>query len=204
MANVYNFIDNGDSFTVERDGTQYTAGKNFVELLIQDSATNRYLEIRSNSASFTSVKVDLQTDTINGVGSGSTTATELRDALEAIFFLDDSGIFDAPSDGQLYGRKDGAWDVVTAGLEFQDYTILETAWSGNTDYESTVTFAGAALGDTFAVGVSEGVEINLDNAGAVSYSNAYATGANTVKIRGRISSYINIPAGSIIRIIKLA
>ena len=90
MANVYNFIDNGDSFTVERDGTQYTAGKNFVELLIEDSATNRYLEIRSNSASFTSVKVDLQTDTINGVGSGSTTATQLRDALEAIFFLDDS------------------------------------------------------------------------------------------------------------------
>jgi hypothetical protein len=54
------------------------------------------------------------------------------------------------------------------------------------------------------VGVSEGVEVNLDNAGAVSYSNAYATGSNTVKIRGRISSYINIPAGSIIRIIKLA
>ena len=43
MANVYNFIDNGDSFTVERDGTQYTAGKNFVELLIEDSATNRYV-----------------------------------------------------------------------------------------------------------------------------------------------------------------
>ena len=111
MANVYNFIDNGDSFTVERDGTQYTAGKNFVELLIEDSATNRYLEIRSNSASFTLLKVDLQTDTINGVGSGSTTATELRDALEAIFFLDDSG--NSSQNGFIdYNDTTGAFSIL--------------------------------------------------------------------------------------------
>ena len=89
MAN-FEFIDNGKSLGVNFNGQGYTAGKSAVELTIPDLAANNVLKIRSNSATPTEFVVYLDTDTVTGVGSGSTTATELRDALEAIFFLDDT------------------------------------------------------------------------------------------------------------------
>ena len=61
------------------------------ESIIEDSSVNEKLEIRSNSSRPTSFDVDLTKDTVFGVGSGSTTAKELRDALKAVFFLDESG-----------------------------------------------------------------------------------------------------------------
>ena len=91
MAFTYEFIDNGKSFNINFNGQQYTAGKNDVELIIPDSVANDVLDIRSNSARLTDLTVKIGVDTIIGVGAGSTTATELRDALEAIFFLDESG-----------------------------------------------------------------------------------------------------------------
>jgi len=86
---TFEFIDNGKSFNINFNNIQYTAGKNDVELVIADVTANDVLEIRSNSAEITDVKVFFPDDTITGVGAGSTTATELRDALLAIFFLDD-------------------------------------------------------------------------------------------------------------------
>jgi len=86
---TFEFIDNGKSFNINFNNIQYTAGKNDVELVIADVTANDVLEIRSNSAQFTDVKVFFPDDTITGVGAGSTTATELRDALLAVFFLDD-------------------------------------------------------------------------------------------------------------------
>lgn len=88
----FQFIDNGKSFNINFNNIQYTAGKNDVELVIADASANNVLEIRSNSAQITDLKVYFPDDTITGVGAGSTTATELRDALEAIFFLDESGV----------------------------------------------------------------------------------------------------------------
>ena len=89
MAFSFEFVDNGKSFNINFENQEYTAGKNDVELLIADKATDEILEIRSNSAQFTDIKVNVVTDTITGIGAGSSTATQLRDALEAIFFLDE-------------------------------------------------------------------------------------------------------------------
>ena len=86
---TFEFIDNGKSFNVNFNNIQYTAGKNDVELVVPDVTQNDVLEIRSNSAQMTDIKVYFPLDTITGVGAGSTTATQLRDALEAIFFLDE-------------------------------------------------------------------------------------------------------------------
>ena len=91
MALTYEFIDNGKSFNINFNNQEYTAGKNDVEMVIPDKVADDTLEIRSNSAQFTDIKVYFPSDTITGVGAGSTTATQLRDALEAIFFLDESG-----------------------------------------------------------------------------------------------------------------
>ena len=88
MAQTYNFVDNTKSFSIIYNNIEYTAAKNDVELVIPDASANNKLEIRSNSAKFTSIKIRLPDDTITGIGAGSTTAVQLRNALEAIFFLD--------------------------------------------------------------------------------------------------------------------
>jgi hypothetical protein len=96
MSKTYTFTDNTNSFTIRVDGTErsveYTGGKNFCELQVSDVTENKYLSIRSSSAEFTEIVVNLDTDTILGIGAGSTTATQLRDALlsSGIFFLEDS------------------------------------------------------------------------------------------------------------------
>ena len=91
MPESYNFIDNGNSFTIITNNFEYTAGKNDVELVVINPSVNKELQIRSNSAKFTEETINVDIDTILGVGAGSTTATQLRDALEAIFFLDENG-----------------------------------------------------------------------------------------------------------------
>ena len=59
MPFTYEFIDNGDSIDINKDNVKYTAGKNLVELVIDNSTEDRYLEIRSNSAKFSSFVVDV-------------------------------------------------------------------------------------------------------------------------------------------------
>ena len=86
MANIFEFVDNGKSFNINFNNQEYTAGKNDAELVISNVSANNVLEIRSNSASFTEIKVYFPDDTITGIGVGSTTATQLRDALLAVFF----------------------------------------------------------------------------------------------------------------------
>ena len=182
----YNFKKLSSSSILVKNGNKTVVLSGRYTAEYRDKSNNDILVIKNkyDNEILESIDVSVDNISIDDVGKSYNEAEELYLELDSlgIFFLDSSS---------------------TGNLEYQDYPISQTAWSGNTDYESTVTFTGAALGDTFAVGVSEGVEVNLDNAGAVSYSNAYATAANTVKIRGRISSYINIPAGSIIRLIKL-
>lgn len=92
MSKTYTFTDNTNSFTIRVDGSErsveYTGGKNFCELQVSDVTENKYLSIRSSSAEFTEIVVNLDIDTILGIGAGSTTATQLRDALlsSGIFF----------------------------------------------------------------------------------------------------------------------
>ena len=98
MSKTYTFTDNTNSFTIRVDNpeksVEYTGGKNFCELHVSNVTENKYLAIRSNSAEFTEIIVNMDVDTILGIGAGSTTATELRDALlsSGIFFLDSSGV----------------------------------------------------------------------------------------------------------------
>jgi hypothetical protein len=112
MAN-YEFIDNGKSFNINFKNQEYTAGKNDVELIVVDATLNDVLEIRSSSAKFTSIRVNLTTDTITGVGAGSSVASDLRDSLESIFFLDESGGGGGDSSdwGQIGGNINNQTDL---------------------------------------------------------------------------------------------
>ena len=98
MPKTYTFTDNTNSFTIRVDGAErsieYTGGKNFCELQVSNVTENKYLSIRSNSAEFTEILINMEIDTILGIGAGSTTATELRDSLlsSGLFFLDESGV----------------------------------------------------------------------------------------------------------------
>ena len=86
MAVTYEFIDDAKSFVIKYKGQSYRAGKNDVECVIPNESNNNILKIRSNSAQLTDIEINLDEDTILGVGAGSTTATQLDTALGAIFF----------------------------------------------------------------------------------------------------------------------
>ena len=120
---TFEFIDNGKSFNINFNNIQYTAGKNDVELVIGDVSANDVLEIRSSSAQMTDLKVFLPGDTITGVGAGSTTATQLRDALEAIFFLDESG------GGSDVSAHHGFFDYNDTSTSASPITLLTDTWT---------------------------------------------------------------------------
>ena len=120
---TFEFIDNGKSFNINFNNIQYTAGKNDVELVIGDVSANDVLEIRSSSAQMTDLKVFLPGDTITGVGAGSTTATELRDALEAIFFLDESG------GGSDISAHHGFFDYNDTSTSTSSISLLADVWA---------------------------------------------------------------------------
>ena len=110
MAVTYEFIDDGSSFVIKYKGQSYRAGKNDIELIIPNQTNNNILEIRSNSAQLTDIEVNLDEDTILGVGAGSTTASDLDAALSAIFFLDESG--NSSQDGFIdYNDTTGAFSI---------------------------------------------------------------------------------------------
>jgi len=91
MAQTFNFVDNTKSVSIIYNNLEYTIAKNDVELFIPNVSDNNIVGIRSDSAKFKDIQVNVTDDTITGVGAGATTATELKDALQAIFFLDESG-----------------------------------------------------------------------------------------------------------------
>ncbi len=95
MAFTYEFIDHSDSLEIKYNNQSYTAGKKLIELSIPNLTNDNVLKIRSNSATPTEFEVKIGTDTILGVGASVTTATELKDALRAIFFLEDGNVSEA-------------------------------------------------------------------------------------------------------------
>ena len=109
MAVTYEFIDDNKSFVIKYKGQSYRAGKNDVELIIPNETNDNILKIRSNSAQLTDIEINLDEDTILGVGAGSTTATALDSALGAIFFLEEGG-----------GSGGGQVNTVTAQSPLED------------------------------------------------------------------------------------
>ncbi len=95
MAVTYEFIDDTKSFIIKFKGQSYRAAKNDIELIIPNETNNNILEIRSNSAQLTDIEVNLDEDTILGVGAGSTTASDLDAALSGIFFLASGNVSEA-------------------------------------------------------------------------------------------------------------
>tara|TARA_R110000796_G_C14557824_1_gene434541 strand:- start:366 stop:1862 length:1497 start_codon:yes stop_codon:yes gene_type:complete len=86
---LYNFTDNGKSVTIQIDIQSIVIAKNVVDLVLVNDIDDKILEIRTNEYKYKDYEINVDTDTITGVGAGSTTATQLRDALLAIFFLDE-------------------------------------------------------------------------------------------------------------------
>lgn len=130
---TYEFVDNGNSFDIIYDDTLYSAGKNDIEMIISGVAADDKLLIRSNTAKFNQFIINFPEDTIVGVGSGSTTASELKTALSGIFFLDDSGV----SPAELAN--------VDAGIEL------------------TGAFAGKPLTNSYIWENGEGISITQDD-----------------------------------------
>ena len=112
MSVTYEFIDDGKSFVIKYKGQSYRAAKNDVEIIIPNETNDNILKIRSNSAQLTDIEINLDEDTILGVGAGSTTATDLDTALGAIFFLDESGGGGGSSNwGQIGGDINNQTDL---------------------------------------------------------------------------------------------
>ena len=107
----YEFINEGLSVTVNAGGVKDTIPKNQCRIKTAENVNeNKILYINAASTGENLYTIDLSTDTITGLGSGSTTADELKAALLPIFFLDESGgvingdvyfndLFDVEEDG---------------------------------------------------------------------------------------------------------
>jgi hypothetical protein len=88
----YDFVDDGKSVSVNAGGVVDTLPKNQYLIRTTDIINqNKVLYIDSVSTDENLYTIDLNVDTITGVGAGSTTADQLKTALTPIFFLDSSG-----------------------------------------------------------------------------------------------------------------
>jgi len=88
---TFEFIDNGSSsITIVKNGLSTTLAKNTLDLVINTDSPDILLIESFATLGGISNRVTPSTDTIIGIGAGSTTPTELRDALEPIFFLGNS------------------------------------------------------------------------------------------------------------------
>ena len=177
MATTYEFIDDGKSFVIKYKGQSYRAGKNDVELIIPNESNDNILKIRSNSAQLTDIEINLDEDTVLGVGAGSTTATQLDTALGAIFFLDSSGGGGGLVDAQgfidyndttgLINLVADTWTIIPnngAGA----FTNKTYAPEGVTEFMDVATGAidptELALGDTIIIRNDFKVNPNTNNA----------------------------------------
>tara|TARA_R110002167_G_scaffold15473_1_gene61455 strand:+ start:281 stop:1051 length:771 start_codon:yes stop_codon:yes gene_type:complete len=120
---LYNFTDNGKSVTIQIDIQSITIAKNVVDLVLVNDIDNKILEIRTNEYKYKDYEINLDTDTVTGVGAGSTTATELRDALLAIFFLDESG------GGSDVSAHHGFFDYNDTSTSTSSISLLADVWA---------------------------------------------------------------------------
>lgn len=105
----FDFQDNGKSVSVEYGSIKTALPKNNYVTKATGTNSDKIFVIRSINSEWR-LKIDLNVDTITGVGAGSTTATQLKNALDAIFFLDDSG--SSSQDGFIdYNDTTGAFSI---------------------------------------------------------------------------------------------
>ena len=112
---------------------------------------------------------------------------------------------EAPVDGITYGRNNGDWTPITgATILTAQETITQGSWSGNTDYQYSVSVPDANIGDFCLIEPDEDVYQNINNANTIWNGYAYCGANGTVTAVCRIGSFINIPAGSIftVKVIK--
>ena len=199
MAVTYEFIDDTKSFVIKFKGQSYRAAKNDIELIIPNETNNNILEIRSNSAQLTDIEVNLDEDTILGVGAGSTTASDLDAALSAIFFLDDSsnssqngfidyndttGAFSITADTWTDLPNDGAGAFTNKNYPPSDVTELMDVATGYIDPTEL------NLGDTILIRNDYTINPNTNNAQLrFRYALGNGGGSYTLeKIIGRLDS----------------
>lgn len=105
--------------------------------------------------------------------------------------LADNGIQDAPVDGELYGRKDGDWEVVPAGGGGVQSVVAGTGISvDNTDPENPIVSAAGGASDVLDVSTptnSSGT-VTLDFAGKTRYVGTVTLGANVTTL-----AFANLP-----------
>jgi len=87
----FEFIDEGKSVSINAGGVVHTLPKNNYTIKTTDTINqNKILYIGSSSTGDALYTIDLNVDTVTGVGAGSTTADQLKAALLPIFFLDEN------------------------------------------------------------------------------------------------------------------
>jgi hypothetical protein len=101
--------------------------------------------------------------------------------------------------GQVLGMAGNipAWQA-GAGVTLSGSVAIPEAgasWSGNTNYPVNATVSGAAVGDVVVINVSAPLFAAFEAAGVSPQFYGWVSATNTVRIIGRVSSFVNIPAG---------
>ena len=196
----YEFIDNTDSVSIIFKDQDLTVPKNEAEFLITNLTDDKILEIRSNSVPTSSLKIDLNTDTITGIGIGSTTATELKTALIAIFFLDESG---GGGGGEL--KYSATWNVANtvsaSALSGTAYATLIIPESDITVTEMETFITSASVGAVAYVGIYNQAGTTLLGesvvlASAVGLSSNTLVGGGSVTLTGGQPYWFTILEGA--------
>ena len=78
----------------------------------------------------------------------------------------------------------------STGVASQSTSVVESNWSGNTNYEYTVTIAGATVGQTVSVSPDSNLYSAVKTAGSGFHYMGVVTSANTVKVTMRVDTYI--------------
>ena len=100
--------------------------------------------------------------------------------------------------------SDGSnWNTVgNATILTATTTIIEASWSGNTDYEYSVTVTGAVAGDFCMIMPNDTVMGSINTASADWKGYAYCSSANTVTVVCRVSSFISVSGTFTVKVIK--
>jgi len=203
---LYNFTDNGKSVTIQIDIQSIVIAKNVVDLVLVNDIDDKILEIRTNEYKYKDYEINVDTDTITGVGAGSTTATELRDALLAIFFLDEGttaggldniivvnqgnvsttlgGIIDSNKEYFLDGIIDlGTTQITvpTTGITIRGYSFDISGLTSNEDNYTMFISESIAIGSGNMLGFD--YLISVTGAGSKVYELYDATGFNAFEFQ---------------------
>ena len=168
---TFQFTDNGSSTTISEDGRELTFSKNILEMIIDDSNPNTLIIQTTQNTGNIKYGINLSEDTVQGVGAGSTTAEELRDALESIFFLTNSTgarVLSFPIDVFTESLKlsDNPIIVDSTSFELVDETFYTVESDGKYILDLTFSYEYRTTSNDgfFRIDIDDvaGIEINLE------------------------------------------